>query len=141
MCILYLELSLEERLTLRSYSAWLIYSPWELKHTIIYIYIRVIWIYCRYSLLMVIYTYGKMHGRNNGLDQIIRKEWEIQLSPQAIKSSLFSRKKRNIFRMNVLIIKVNTCLEFHLPNWGSQRWKSLFFIRWTCIKLTVEGPN
>ena len=37
ICISYLELSLEERLTLRSYSAWLIYLRQELKHTIIYI--------------------------------------------------------------------------------------------------------
>ena len=44
-----------------------------------HIYIRVICIYCRYSLLMEIYTYGKMHGRNTGLDQIICKEWETRL--------------------------------------------------------------
>ena len=44
-----------------------------------HIYITVICIYCRYSLLMEIYTYGKMYGRNNGLDQIICKEWETRL--------------------------------------------------------------
>lgn len=54
------------------------------------------------------------------MGQRICKEWETHLlSLQAIKKSLLRRK--NIFRMNIITIKVNPGLEFHLPNWGSRR--------------------
>ena len=41
MHVLYLKLSPEERLALRSYLAWWIYSPWELKHTNMYTHITI----------------------------------------------------------------------------------------------------